>query len=716
MATEEQCENVIKACIKKHHLNKSYNDENLSDIITGIKTEIQSQCEFDDIKLSIMIMQYLYYQSKDGTFYFNSNKKQAKLREYHTKIIKKINKEDPNIFVDTQEVLPKDIEVENKPSITPDENKPLIDNVDTPPIVNVDVIPITNIDSTLYTGMVYNPNNLSSNPPHHNPKRYTLPVEPENKLVKRIQYEYEPFGTQWVHDIQQDDIIDSVVQRNIDQFDILRAVVLPPQKSQGWYDARDKCITASDMAQALGFSKYNPQYEFILKKTTDKIPFIDNRFVHHGKKYEDVANLIYDYRMNVHTEAFGLLPHPKYPFLAASPDAICSKYKHDKIHKSQYVGTMVEIKCVVSRKILTYHDLVEEHGTTDISYDMIVDKICPLIYFQQIQMQLETCDLEHCHFWQCELHEYENFNEFVKDTDSNETFRSRTTKFEKGALIQLLPKNWRMDVLLKRYNNELPPKEQLEDVTDVEYEASVISWAQYIYPPKVEMSPHDCQNWITLQLEELKTNSNYKDYVFDKVVYWKIVKTSCILVTRDREWFSKNLPDMTRVWSYVVFLRGNQNILDLFCDFIDTRTTKINKTIMRTLDRLCNPSAPDYNTFVEDLRKEIDLKKKAMNSKLMVNTYEDSNMDDYAFVDEKEEVVAPKKKIKKASSIPKPLNAVPDDFMFVDDAPVTVKPVVKKPVVKKPIATKPVVTGYANKPFVPKKKVVDDDMSDYMFV
>ena len=49
--------------------------------------------------------------------------------------------------------------------------------------------------------------------------------------------------------------------------------------------------------------------------------------------------------MNVYIEEFGLIAHPVYDFLAASPDGICSPYKYNKKHISKYVGRMLEIKC-----------------------------------------------------------------------------------------------------------------------------------------------------------------------------------------------------------------------------------------------------------------------------------------------------------------------------------------------------------------------------------
>ena len=55
---------------------------------------------------------------------------------------------------------------------------------------------------------------------------------------------------------------------------------------------------------------------------------------------------------------------------------------------------------------------------------------------------------------------------------------------EKGALIQLLP--------LKKPNE------------DLSYLDLVYSYAQFIYPPKIEMSPYDVDVWLSTTLSKLK--------------------------------------------------------------------------------------------------------------------------------------------------------------------------------------------------------------------
>ena len=163
---------------------------------------------------------------------------------------------------------------------------------------------------------------------------------PENKLwnpIKRESVLFEPFGTQWVHDNQVDDVLNDELIKRGKIYDKLRAVILPEQRSPEWFAMRRGAITASDGGVVLGKNKYEKQFDFILKKTVGK-KFTSNKFCYHGKMLEEPATMVYQYRMNVTVEEFGLMMHNKYSFLGASPDGIVNHYKLDGKHKTKEVG------------------------------------------------------------------------------------------------------------------------------------------------------------------------------------------------------------------------------------------------------------------------------------------------------------------------------------------------------------------------------------------
>ena len=116
---------------------------------------------------------------------------------------------------------------------------------------------------------------------------------------------------------------------------------------------RKNMITASCAAQVIGENPYPNQSpdDLILDKLDLGKPYSDNKFVHHGKKYEEIAKR-YEEIYNVKVEEYGLVPHiskPIIPFIGASPDGIASHYTLQN-EFSPMVGRMLEIKCPFSRK------------------------------------------------------------------------------------------------------------------------------------------------------------------------------------------------------------------------------------------------------------------------------------------------------------------------------------------------------------------------------
>lgn len=406
-------------------------------------------------------------------------------------------------------------------------------------------------------------------------------------ITERYDKQYGPYGTQWVHDTQTDDKLNDKLINRKSIFNKLRNITLPEQRSPAWFEMRRHKLTASDIGSLLGLSKYNAPYTVILKKIEEPV-FQSNKFCYHGKMLEEPATMIYEYRMNVKIDEFGLMGHPKHNFLGASPDGICTPYKLNKRNKSIYVGRMLEIKCPYSRRIIMDgpivilgDTMVYENGKTR-PFKPGVEEICPKHYWAQVQLQLECCNLEYCDFWQCNIKEYDSRDQFIQDTSVDEPFRSKETGFEKGCLIQLLPK--------KRIND-----------TDEDYWGVVYEDASFIYPKQIEMSPTDCDIWIGKQLAELKDNPIYQDRVFDKVVYWKLYESKNVTVKRDKQWFADSLPEIRKMWNNIIFLRKHPTKCKLYLDYVHSRKRRMNKDLMRVIEKVCNPKTPkEYFTTLQE--------------------------------------------------------------------------------------------------------------------
>lgn len=152
-----------------------------------------------------------------------------------------------------------------------------------------------------------------------------------------------------------------------------------PQRSPEWYEIRDQLITASDAASALNIKPYegyrqSPREELMKRKVSKKSSSSQgassgmNPVVLHGIKYEDEARQKYCERTGEEVVEFGLLVHPDYPWLGASPDGVTKS------------GKLIEIKCPMTRTI--------------------VPGEVPHHYMPQVQVCLEVCNLEEAVFIQ----------------------------------------------------------------------------------------------------------------------------------------------------------------------------------------------------------------------------------------------------------------------------------------------------------------------------
>jgi putative phage-type endonuclease len=200
----------------------------------------------------------------------------------------------------------------------------------------------------------------------------------------------------------------------------LKKIKQPEQRSDEWFAARQTKVTASEAASCLYMTRkvceeyvntYNLQDTFrysetkccnpyasrkayITKKANDygkQIRMPDNEFTLWGKKFEETATRYYCVKKNTSINDFGLLPHPRLRWLAASPDGITDD------------GVMLEIKCPKRRQITG---------------------VPPLYYWIQMNIQLEVANLDNCDFLECDILEI-----------PIEDWRNYKTE-EKGLLIE----------------------------------------------------------------------------------------------------------------------------------------------------------------------------------------------------------------------------------------------------------------------------------------
>ena len=267
------------------------------------------------------------------------------------------------------------------------------------------------------------------------------------------------------------------------KIEILKAKPQPPQRTKEWYEFRYQLITASNAYKA--FESQATQNQLIYEKchplTTnfETVGQINvNTTLHWGQMCEPLSVLFYEKEYKTTVADFGCIQHDKYSFLGASPDGINVDPTNHRY------GRMLEIKNIVNREI---------------------DGIPKKEYWIQMQLQMETCDLDECDFLETKFVRYECATDYFED-DTN----------EKCTILYFA-------------NSEGNPK--------------------YVYQPLkfLHCSKKELEEWFDQQKEDALKNG----LTWISNIYLKLETMSCVLVTRNRRWFQDNVLDLERIWRII---------------------------------------------------------------------------------------------------------------------------------------------------------------------
>jgi putative phage-type endonuclease len=277
----------------------------------------------------------------------------------------------------------------------------------------------------------------------------------------------------------------------------LRNQPQPAQRTPEWYQFRQNLITASNIWKA--FASECQQNSLIYEKCqpidTTAIPFgltSVGSSVHWGVKYEALTVMLYEDKFGVKVEEFGCIRHSTYDFIGASPDGVVTN------PASPLYGRMIEIKNIVNREI---------------------DGVPSEAYWVQMQLQMETCNLEACDFVETQFKEYDSVEKFwYKEDDEEKDEKNR------GIVLMFYP----LDI----------------------HAAQVPVYS--FMPLHIPLTIEDTMNWIA---EEEKVYLG-KGYGRKDMMYWYLEVFSCVTVRRNRQWFATALPAIENIWKTVLEERG----------------------------------------------------------------------------------------------------------------------------------------------------------------
>jgi putative phage-type endonuclease len=297
-------------------------------------------------------------------------------------------------------------------------------------------------------------------------------------------------GTYYIsHSVKQIKILEKKIK-------YLSELEQPEQRTPEWYEFRHNLITASNAYKA--FENQNVQNQLIYEKCqplfvpqpdADFAPVNTNSTLHWGQKYEPLSVMIYENKYETKVGDFGCIQHKQYSFLGASPDGI----NIDK--NSGLYGRMLEIKNIVNREI---------NGNPKKEY------------WIQMQLQMETCDLDECDFLETKFVEYNDRYAFNEDIEDEGILTLSKNQELKGIIIQFNTKEGK---------------------------------PFYSYKPIDLVDKNEIENWEEETLE-MYQSSEY-NYTYVKFIYWKLEEISCVLVLRNKKWFQDNIEQLQNIWSVI---------------------------------------------------------------------------------------------------------------------------------------------------------------------
>jgi putative phage-type endonuclease len=273
----------------------------------------------------------------------------------------------------------------------------------------------------------------------------------------------------------------------------IRAKPQPDQRTPEWYRFRHDLITASNAWKT--FESQACRNQLIYEKCKPVVTVhAEKEYVntaspmHWGHKYEPVTRMIYEHLYNTRVADFGCLQHDVHSFLGASPDGI------NVDPASQRYGRMLEIKNIVNRDITG---------------------IPKKEYWIQMQLQMETADLNECDFFETQFSEEGDEGDEGDEGCKNE---AGNTALMTGTMIYFM-KDGR---------------------------------PHYEYAPiGCNCNSSELEAWFDQAMERNQAHT------WIKTIHWRLEKMSCVLVLRNKTWFQHAIKAMDELWQTVLQERNN---------------------------------------------------------------------------------------------------------------------------------------------------------------
>jgi len=296
-----------------------------------------------------------------------------------------------------------------------------------------------------------------------------------------------------------------------DKIDKLRNIPQPQQRTKEWYEFRYNLLSASNIYKVFGSESL--QNSLIYEKCQPINPTAQSNMSTNTSSSLHWGVKYEPVTVMVYEDMF----HTKMEEFGCIQHPLYSFLgaSPDGINvdpKSPRYGRMLEIKNIVNREI------------TGIPKEE---------YWIQTQVQMETCDLDLCDFMETRFLEYASPEDFYNDTDRD----------YRGVILYFI---------------ENDPRSFTVNIPKYKY-----------MPLSLELEKDKIDQWIRQMREESKKDG----LILFQTIYWYLEEYSCVLIPRNRQWFSAALPKIDALWKTVLKER---------VEGYDHRASKKKQTIVTT--------------------------------------------------------------------------------------------------------------------------------------
>ena len=274
--------------------------------------------------------------------------------------------------------------------------------------------------------------------------------------------------------------IDENVQKKLKY---IRDLPQPEQRTEEWFAYRKNVVTASSASNI--FTSDADRMKYLKEKSLPEKTFSGGGIAcQFGIKFEEVAQKIFEKMTGTVVSEYGCIRHSTINCLGASPDGIVTSSVDPLM-----IGRMLEIKCLYSRE-LTGIPLYK--------------------YWCQCQLQMESCNLDFCDFFECKFNEKMSEEEFFGKLYKNE--------FETEYY----------GIIFEVFNRDLQKNE-------------------YIYSNITENGVY-YREFLNKNIDKLIDDDN-KDII--NITFFELTNYSKLTIKRNREWFEDKKQSILNFWEEV---------------------------------------------------------------------------------------------------------------------------------------------------------------------